>query len=631
MDKKIGLEHTIRNVVRESIGGPNTDKFKGTPKAFLQPAPHIEPKVGDSHPDGSSVTAKRGVAKIAQSETMKEEEELSEAGGVNLKNKTNQKKTQPNSDGDQGSITAIPGGALGWYAQRAADKAKAFGRIFTSNLGGDLIKGASDYVGKKISGDAVEKGTSPNMAAAYAAKKMPELEKLKSEIGKQDKITQGYRTFEPRVAGLADLATAATMVGGSELAGMGKPAAAAGEVVSGTSKVGKAVSTEKIISAKPETPVTTKQISATPGQTNLNKTISNIMKRPDLGDVANVNKPKPVETPSVANVKPEKVEPLPKTGNKGKKPEAETAEPQTQGNLALKPKEIETPSAPVEKPLKFDKPGQDVVPVEKPTSTKPYKPKTMTPDEIAKEMDKFKRQQAPVAEPPSKKSIDTKEFFGKPAPASIKPPANANVKQPAKATPAAQPAVAPAPAPATKSAPAAVPSPATAPAAAPQTANAPAVAPATAPATKLAPAPAAQTAAQPAQKKKPEEGKKEEEGKRRRKFSFPTLTIDSTPLSGPSASVSVSPYLHYASNRRGDVDARVVHESASEERSKVENVARPTSKDRQKTLNTQQQIKQKIIDENAKKVDVIRKVIADKKSSTVNLNPKLKHQELDQN
>ena len=74
MDKKISLEHAVRNVMQESIGGPNTDKFKGTPKPFLQPAPHIEPKVGDSHPDASVVTSKRGNAKIQQSETMREEQ-----------------------------------------------------------------------------------------------------------------------------------------------------------------------------------------------------------------------------------------------------------------------------------------------------------------------------------------------------------------------------------------------------------------------------------------------------------------------------------------------------------------------------------------------------------------------------
>lgn len=79
MDKKIGLEHTIRNIINESLGaGVTTDKFKGSQKAFLQPAPQIKPKVGDAHPDGSAVTAKRGLAKINQSETMKEEEQIDE-------------------------------------------------------------------------------------------------------------------------------------------------------------------------------------------------------------------------------------------------------------------------------------------------------------------------------------------------------------------------------------------------------------------------------------------------------------------------------------------------------------------------------------------------------------------------
>jgi hypothetical protein len=75
MDKKIGLEHTIRNVVSESIGVSGTDKYQGTPRAFLKPAPLISPKKGDEHPNGSATLAQRGRAKITSSETMGVREE----------------------------------------------------------------------------------------------------------------------------------------------------------------------------------------------------------------------------------------------------------------------------------------------------------------------------------------------------------------------------------------------------------------------------------------------------------------------------------------------------------------------------------------------------------------------------
>jgi hypothetical protein len=78
-EKKTGLEHTIRNIVSESIGsGISTDKFKKTPNSFFKPV-HIEPKKGDEHVNGySSVRASRNVQKERNSETMKEEDQLDE-------------------------------------------------------------------------------------------------------------------------------------------------------------------------------------------------------------------------------------------------------------------------------------------------------------------------------------------------------------------------------------------------------------------------------------------------------------------------------------------------------------------------------------------------------------------------
>ena len=81
-ESKVGLEHAIRNVMTESIGGPNTDKFKGTPPSFLRPIPTIKPKVGDAHPDGTVAITQRGKDKIKTSETMKEEEQIDELSGV---------------------------------------------------------------------------------------------------------------------------------------------------------------------------------------------------------------------------------------------------------------------------------------------------------------------------------------------------------------------------------------------------------------------------------------------------------------------------------------------------------------------------------------------------------------------
>jgi hypothetical protein len=81
-ESKVGLEHAIRNVMTESIGGPNTDKFKGTPPSFLRPIPTIKPKVGDAHPDGTVAITQRGKDKIKSSETMKEEEQLDEYAAI---------------------------------------------------------------------------------------------------------------------------------------------------------------------------------------------------------------------------------------------------------------------------------------------------------------------------------------------------------------------------------------------------------------------------------------------------------------------------------------------------------------------------------------------------------------------
>lgn len=83
MDKKIGLEHTIRKLMSESLGGGvTTDKFSKTPKPFFKPV-HIEPKKAGEHVNGtSSVRAARNAQLSRDSETVKEEEQLDEYAGV---------------------------------------------------------------------------------------------------------------------------------------------------------------------------------------------------------------------------------------------------------------------------------------------------------------------------------------------------------------------------------------------------------------------------------------------------------------------------------------------------------------------------------------------------------------------
>jgi hypothetical protein len=81
MDKKYtSLEHSIRNIMTESIGAIGTDKFTKTGNSFFRSF-HAEPKKGDSHPNGNAVRAARNVSKERGSETMNnftEEDQLDE-------------------------------------------------------------------------------------------------------------------------------------------------------------------------------------------------------------------------------------------------------------------------------------------------------------------------------------------------------------------------------------------------------------------------------------------------------------------------------------------------------------------------------------------------------------------------
>lgn len=80
MDKKLGLEHTIRNIMVESVGAIGTDKFTKTGNSFFKSF-HAEPKIGDSHPNGNAIRAARNASKERTSETMSkvtDEEQIDE-------------------------------------------------------------------------------------------------------------------------------------------------------------------------------------------------------------------------------------------------------------------------------------------------------------------------------------------------------------------------------------------------------------------------------------------------------------------------------------------------------------------------------------------------------------------------
>ena len=88
MDKKYtSLEHSIRNIMTESIGAIGTDKFTKTGNSFFRSF-HAEPKKGDTHPNGNAIRAARNVSKEGGSQTMNsvtEEEQLDEFNAPPIK------------------------------------------------------------------------------------------------------------------------------------------------------------------------------------------------------------------------------------------------------------------------------------------------------------------------------------------------------------------------------------------------------------------------------------------------------------------------------------------------------------------------------------------------------------------
>jgi hypothetical protein len=236
MDKKIGLEHTIRNVVSESIGVSGTDKYQGTPKAFLKPAPLISPKKGDEHPNGSATLAQRGGAKIGGSKktgTMRLEGKIGVEHTIrNVLTKKNDAELiqEPKSEKNildneleeglkstvkQAATDIADYGALGPYATIGGDKARSYlrGLKSTATMGaGDYVRAGMDY-GVKNLGSMVGIGKGTTMADELA----DEAEKTKKAQEKEPKAyTAGELTgvAAPAATGVGGVVTAGKIAGG---------------------------------------------------------------------------------------------------------------------------------------------------------------------------------------------------------------------------------------------------------------------------------------------------------------------------------------------------------------------------------------------------------------------------------
>ena len=84
--KKISLEHSIRNIVTESVGNVNDLKTSRAPKAVFNQSVQIEPPTGEEHPGRSAmnVANRRKAAKQNDSltRTTFAEDYLTEKGGA---------------------------------------------------------------------------------------------------------------------------------------------------------------------------------------------------------------------------------------------------------------------------------------------------------------------------------------------------------------------------------------------------------------------------------------------------------------------------------------------------------------------------------------------------------------------
>jgi hypothetical protein len=685
MDKKISLEHAIRNIVRESIGGPNTDEFKGTPKAFLKPAPLIAPKKGDEHPDGSASLAQRGRAKITSSETMKEalapkkgetqvdlgydpafektpeEKSRREAAKVRAnKEALKTAKFDPNAPGlysrdvppteklknvIQDTLAKSP-----VYKDIAGQKAddlssiasnipfvsaigKAVDSAYYSDKAQPKITGKGDYLAAK--GKPTVPDNKTQFEKDVAANKASESQKLASDKMKdaakdaaiQIAIGAYLKGVLPKIELTPSLRKGDVSVPKPENPAeydfkvpdrKGQPEAEirkqfrqadieASKFKSRAKEFEAPVRTEpsKVEKIEAEPVVKVKKADATAAQNSMKMDIERTRQSNIAAAMRNAEQfrkmyPKSSETtvPKTTETKTkdftEPTAPFSK-GTVNVAPETQKVSPAAREPEAFKVKTAEKQKT---KPLDMELPtskGELVTTVNKTASPtkKQISAKAREPEEIiTRDSAQWKAaEKARDITPSSSKEV------------SVKP--STEVSTEIKTEPVAQTTVATRPEIETKLKPVVKTA----------TETKTATATATTTPTKLSEPP-------PIKPKTP----KEEPPKRKRGFRgvpwLPSFSVNDMIVTGPTGYVPNAPYLHRAADRA------TFGESASEERTSIENVARPGGKTR---IGKQGQIRTKIIDENVKKASLIKRVIADKKNSIVNLHPKLKNPEADQN
>lgn len=630
MDKKISLEHTIKNVVSEAIGVSGTDKFKGTPKAFLQPIPHIEPKVGDTHPDTATETAKRNTSKIKNSETMKEEEEPIEEGAA------------PRPPKGYVAPKIRPKVGIGPGNKVAPEKSTWEKLTDISDDG--TVKGLAKDLIPVV--DTVRQAKRTGAAYNNAASEFKKGNYWNAAKGAGDTALQGGLT------GLSAVGDAATLTGiGASVVEPVRGAIAATKIAKAASTaadVEKFIATSKTVPVKktpalaaPEAPKAPKAPKPEAPKTHYEPSTGKKYDSPGKAKAAAAETQFAKDIRAAAG-KVDAVKAADKTKLAGPVPDLQV--PVSKGELVPVSKPAPKTVAP-----KATAPSEPIVPeVSKPADVKPAAEKKAPSPYLAKHAEKLKASSAAsklsdlpkyVTEPPAKSDFK----LAQPAPENL-PAVQTSGAEPVRqkaATPAATPSLPfkdkPAPIefkvaevepakPATDTATdtatkvdtktATATKTATKTATATQTATkpAPAVAPKTATVTPTQPA--APTPTPPVPPKGPESPKK----KRPVPFKIPSINIPNTPTSTQQGYVPTTPYVHRSSFSS---TLESVQEANGEERTEIENVARLGSKSK---LAKQAQIKTKIIDEEIKKkIDIIKQAIADKKTSTIITNPKLKN------
>lgn len=755
MDKKYtSLEHSIRNIMTETVGVTGKDKPEGTPRSFLKPVGVISPPKGEEHPGTkktATILAQRGEDKVQHG--LKKEEVLDEAslksmantagnitrnvadiatyGGADYLGATRDYLaknigslvglTKPTTFakelGQEKEKTKKAEEALPDTIKTGVKTVKAGQEGFMAGAGKHEFKAGLDYLGKKITGDDKEKWGGIDK----------ELGKLGTEYAQElQKGQEAYKDAPKTYTSMEVGGTASALVGlplaaARGTVGIARLGAKYGPRMVGATGKNVLPKTAKTLSDVNVVAPTAAGVSATAGhaatadekgQSEI-RTQTNKALQKTLEPVAAATKPlliKGYEKISEYERKKREKEKLREgaedlfIGVKGVVKSADeimkefkagkttlkdidaqlkymspgperaeietlrkTLENQQVAKPAPKPTEPGREGTPVRRdndnvpprrddkvvPIRRAEPGKWPAPY-KPGKDKPdIKPDVMPPYQPYNPNKPFKpKKPANVPEP----EAPPKRVAPEPAPVKIPAPAIPDKGRPA---PTINPYVKPLPKlpapgegrpaptinPYVEPAPKAPPKPD--PEKLPDLRPAPYTNPKTSPAARPTPEPGAFPAADPAKKvaddavtvpktepakdkgKKTDEGgtgKREPKGekpprKKRFPFGFGIPSINPQTVAGLAGNVPAKQYMHYAQDYVEETNPDI-------ERRSIENVARPGGKTR---IAKQGEIKAKIIDENAERVATVKKVIADKKNSTVILKPKLKHPELDEN